>query len=282
MSFPIDQFLRMAYRAASTNSPSRLMGHLADLRLPKRVLDRFIDEYVRFYGVRMDEVETPPGGYSCFNEFFTRRLRPGARAVCADPSVLVSPCDGRIQAQGIVQSGMVFQAKGMDYPLRTLLGDDRIADEFDGSRFVTIYLSPRDYHRVHFPADGAIVEARHIPGALYTVAPRALGLVPGLLAGNERLASIIQTSWGRMSLVMVGATGVGRTTVMFSDIVTNSARHFGLKTFNPGIQGRRGEEFGVFNLGSTVVLILPHGDWEDRLLDDGEPVKMGQVLFRRR
>ncbi len=272
--------LRQLYRAGSHNRPSRAMGRLADVGLPRPVLDRMIRTYVRTFGIDLAEAIRPEGGWATFDSFFTRHLVDGARPIDQAPGVLIAPCDGRVQSSGFIEGGTLLQAKGRPYALADLLCDPSAQQRFEGGRYVTLYLSPRDYHRVHFPDDGQVTGFAHVPGALYTVAPRAAGVVSGLFARNERLCTRIQGDRGETALVMVGATGVGRISVSYCDVCTNTGRDFGASSFLPPIPCRKGEELGVFHLGSTVILVLSAGSWLDLIPPVGQPVRMGQALLR--
>lgn len=280
MKRPTHVLLGSLYRAGSHNRPSRAMGRLADARLPKPVLDRLIATYARAYRVDLSEAVPPDGGWRTFDQFFTRELRPGARPLDPSPSVLSSPCDGRVQSSGVIQSGTLLQAKGRAYSLGELLGDDALAPRFEGGRYVTIYLSPRDYHRVHHPFDGVVTGWRHVPGVLYTVAPRATAVVDRLFARNERLSTLLRGAQGDAALVMVGATGVGRITVSYCEACTNRGRPCGDGSFDPPLPVRKGDELGRFHLGSTVVLVLAPGAWVDLVPEPGTPVRLGQTLYR--
>lgn len=275
---PHHSVIRALYRMGSHNRPSRVVGHLADARLPAIVLRRIIMAYVRAWKVRMDEVEVPAGGFRTLDEFFTRRLKDGARPLA--PLPVVSPCDGKVIAEGPVEGGTLVQAKGLRYSLAALIGDDALAARLDGGRYVTIYLSPRDYHRVHVPLDGDLLAWRHIPGVLYTVAPGATRRVKDLLVRNERfLLSIRGTSGLEAAMVLVGAANVGRITSAFCPATTNSGREFGEGRCEPPVPVRRGQEAGAFHLGSTVVLVLGSQRPLRPVVEVGRAVRMGEGLY---
>lgn len=275
---PHHSALRTFYRLASHNRPSRVVGRLADVPLPPPVMRRLIAAYVRAWRVRMDEVAVPPGGFRTLDEFFTRQLKPGTRPLASLP--VVSPCDGRVIAEGPVTAGTLVQAKGIRYSLASLIGDDALAARLEGGRHVTIYLSPRDYHRVHVPLDGELLAWRHIPGALYTVAPGATRIVRDLLVQNERFVLSMQGSSGiEAAMVLVGAANVGRITSAFCSATTNSGQAFGEERCEPPIPVCKGQEAGAFHLGSTVVLVVG-GPGEVRpVVRVGQPVRMGEGLY---
>lgn len=280
-SRPSDWIRRAFYEVSRSNRYSRGVGRVSDLQLPRPVLDRMIATYCRVYGVSLDECVVPEGGFDSFDRFFTRRLKPGARAVDPDPEVVVSPADGAIQGLGEVTRGTMIQAKGRSYRLEELLGDSAPCARLEGGTYVTVYLSPRDYHRVHFPCDGRITGCRHIPGRLYTVAPRATEIVDRLFARNERLTTLMECGDRAAAVVMVGAVGVGRISVAYGPMVTNVGRQHGGTSFDRPIAATKGADLGIFHLGSTVVLVLERGPWDYVGPAVGEPIRMGRPLLRR-
>jgi len=275
----VDWLFKGVFGALASNAPSRLIGRMADVRMPRPLLDMAIGAYCRAYGVAMDEVEVPPGGFKTFDDFFTRGLRPGARQVDLSYGVVVSPCDGRVQTVGFVERGLLLQAKGHKYELNELTGEPGAC--FEGGPFVTIYLSPRDYHRVHFPCDGELVRYHYVPGRLHTVAPRAARLVPRLFARNERISVLGNTDSGQMALVMVGATGVGRISLSCTELRSNTGHCAEVRDMNPPLRFARGEELGRFHLGSTVVVVFEKGEWSIKV-QAGATVRMGQAILERK
>ena len=275
-----DGVLRLLYGAASGNRMSRTMGRVADARLPRQVLDRMIRTYCAVYRIDLSDYIIPNGGFGNFDDFFTRRVKAGVRPVDADRTVVTAPSDGRVQSVGTVERGMVLQAKGREYPLCDLVGDAALCAAFEGGPYITVYLSPRDYHRVHFPCDAEVTGCRYTPGRLFTVAPRATRVVDGLFVRNERISTLLRTKFGRAALVMVGATGVGRITTAYGDAVSNVGRRASGTAYDPPIAAKKGDDLGTFHLGSTVVMVFEPGRWRvDAKV--GEAVRMGQPLFRR-
>ena len=194
-------------------------------------------------------LEPDPAAYPSFNAFFTRALRAGARPIDGDPDAVCCPADGEVSETGTVTDGRLIQAKGWDYTLLELLGGDgRLAADFDAGAYATIYLSPRDYHRVHAPLACELASVRWIPGELRSVAPKVLLRVPRLFATNERAVLALDTPLGRAYLVMVGALNVGRIRVVGVETGKSPAKPL---TF------ARGAELARFELGSTVVLVVP-------------------------
>ena len=222
-----------------------------------------IRAYVRVFGVDLGEAAEPdPRAYPSLNAFFTRALRCGARPLPHDPEALLCPVDGRLSAAGAIRDGRLLQAKGRDYRLIELLGGTpELAAPFHGGLFATLYLSPRDYHRVHMPLGGRLLETVQVPGRLFSVNPTTVAGVPNLFARNERLACLFDTAVGPMALVLVGAILVGSIeTVWCGRITPPRGRRIHRETAAAGsVALERGAEMGRFNMGSTVILLLPPG-----------------------
>ena len=215
----------------------------------------FIDKY----GVDMGEAANPdPASYASFNEFFTRALKPGARPQArAD---LVCPVDGAISQFGAIRRDQILQAKGHDYSTTALVGGDAaLAARFDDGHFATLYLSPRDYHRIHMPCDGRLLRMIHVPGELFSVNPATARGVPGLFARNERVVCVFESARGPFVLALVGATIVGSMATVWHGVVNppraTHAREW--RYDDQAIVLRQGDEMGRFLLGSTVVMLFP-------------------------
>jgi phosphatidylserine decarboxylase len=244
-----------------------------------------IQRFVRRYGVNMAEAANPDSAsYSSFNEFFTRPLKPGARSL-AD-AAFVSPVDGAISQCGRVDGDRIFQAKGHSYTTQALVGGDaQLAAQFEGGEFATLYLSPRDYHRIHMPCAGRLTRMVHVPGDLFSVNPVTARGVPGLFARNERVVCVFEGEHGPFVMVLVGATIVGSMATVWHGVV-NPPRPGVLREWRyemGNIALAQGEEMGRFLLGSTVVMLFPKGvmqfnaDWTPtRSIRMGEA--MGQAL----
>ena len=259
---------------------TRLAGRAAGARLGD-LTHAAIRRFVARYGVDMSEAADPRiESYASFNDFFTRALRPGARPL-AEADYLC-PVDGAISQFGAIERDQIFQAKGHAYSTTALLGGDaRLAAEFEHGQFATLYLSPRDYHRIHMPCAGRLRTMVHVPGDLFSVNPVTARGVPGLFARNERVVCAFDTARGPLALVLVGATIVGSMATAWHGVV-NPPRPGRIRRWSydePSIELQRGEEMGRFLLGSTVVLLWPHGtlrfapDWAP-----GGAVRMGQAL----
>ena len=178
--------------------------------------------FIRHFRVDMDEAEhTDPRAYPTFNAFFTRRLKDGARTIDPDPGTITSPVDGRVSQAGACDRRRLLQAKGMEYSVAELLGARQdLADLFDGGQFATLYLSPRDYHRIHMPLRGRLIETLYVPGRLFSVAPHTVASLPNLFTRNERVAALFETSTGPMAIVLVGAINVAAIETVWSGLVT--------------------------------------------------------------
>lgn len=223
--------------------------------------------------------------YETFNDFFTRELQDGARVVDPDPQTFVSPSDGRISQCGRITNDRILQAKGHHYTIRSLLANDPLSAEFVNGYFHTVYLSPRDYHRVHMPADGVLQRMIHVPGRLFSVSPGTVRQVPELFARNERVISLFDTPHGPMAVVLVGAMLVSSMDTVWAGTITPPrGRRVQVGDWSRrDIRLARGEEMGRFNMGSTVVLLLPPAAVASiEEFEPGDPVQMGVKLGRLR
>ncbi len=241
-----------------------------------------IDTVARKFNVDLDEAAEPDAAkYPSFNAFFTRALKPGARVADADPRSLLMPADGRISQCGDIVDGHIFQAKGKGFSTAALLGDEAAAEPFRNGIYATVYLSPRDYHRVHMPFAGALRETVHVPGRLFSVGTDAVANVQGLFARNERLVCHFDTSFGPMACVMVGALLVSGVETVWSGVeIPEYASAITKKDWRgKGIKLDRFAEMARFNYGSTVIVLLPPSvaKLSDALKAEA-PVKLGQKL----
>jgi phosphatidylserine decarboxylase len=262
-----DALIVSALSVVPRKAAARAMGVLSRTGLSQLGTAAF----VRAYGVDMSEAEHGLDAYPTLAALFTRRLKPGARPVDPGPGRLVSPVDGKVAWVGQTQGGAFDVAPGRPLTLAALCGASA-----DGERdVVVIYLSPRDYHRVHAPCDGVVRRWRYLPGTLWPVFPAAVRGVTGLFGRNERVWAELETPQGPVELVMVGAFGVGRMETVFCDLLTNTgaAATDGVAD----VSVTRGGDFGVFHLGSTVVLVLPPGRWAPRVAA-GDVVRMGVAI----
>ena len=240
--------------------------------------------FVGRYQVDMSEAANPDiASYSSFNEFFTRPLKPGARPLA--PAAFICPVDGAISQFGAIERDQIFQAKGHSYTTTALVGGDaELARQFADGDFATLYLSPKDYHRIHMPCDGRLLRMIHVPGALFSVNPTTARGVPGLFARNERVVCLFESDHGPFVLALVGATIVGSMATVWHGVV-NPPRPGHLRDWSYGdreLRYRQGEEMGRFLLGSTVVMLFPRGvmkfnaGWAPQ-----RPIRLGEKMGER-
>lgn len=268
--------------------PHRLLSSLARRLAYSRnaaLKQWLIDAVTRRFDVDLSEAAEPdPRAYPSFNAFFTRALKPGVRTPDPDPRALLMPADGRISQCGAIDDGRIFQAKGQSFSAAELLGDDDAAQPFADGLFATVYLSPKDYHRVHMPWTGTLRETVHVPGRLFSVGPDAVRNVPCLFARNERLACLFDTDFGPMAVVMVGALLVSGVETVWSGVeIPAYGGAVTVKDYrDANIVVERFAEMARFNYGSTVVILLPPGVAELAVgLKAEMSVRLGQALARR-
>ncbi|MFI2710560.1 archaetidylserine decarboxylase [Micromonospora sp. NPDC018662] len=257
---------------------SRGAGWLATRTVPVRWRGRTYRTYCRIFGARPEEAALPLEQYPTVNAFFTRTLRPGLRPLAVD--AIVSPVDATVGAYGVIENDTLVQAKGRNYSLAALLGDRDVADRFDGGTYTTLYLSPKDYHRIHFPLSGKVAAATYIPGELWPVNVAAVANVANLFAVNERIVVEVDGEYGgRMAIVAVGATMVGMTRLAFDDLHTNARRReVQHRRYDPPFPAVAGAELGHFEFGSTVVLACSPDAGAIDPLPVGATVRMGERL----
>ena len=249
-----------------------------------RLTRALIAWFVRRYGVNMSEAANPDiTRYASFNDFFTRALQEGVRPLAQ--AELISPVDGAISQFGVMQKDQIFQAKGHHYSSRALLGGDAaLAAQFDDGSFATLYLSPRDYHRIHMPCAGRLTRMIYVPGELFSVNPTTARGVPGLFARNERVVCIFDSARGPFALVLVGATIVGSMATVWHGVV-NAERGGALREWqyaDRSVALAQGQEMGRFLLGSTVVLLFPKGPLQfNSAWAPGQAIRMGEAMAQR-
>jgi len=263
---------------------SRITGWLAQQSTPW-LKNALIKQFIRSFNVDMSEAVDPePNSYRNFNAFFTRQLKEGARPVSAEPDTIASPADGAVSQLGRIEVGCLLQAKNHWYSAGDLLGDDALAREFHGGQFATVYLSPRDYHRVHMPVGGSLRETRYIPGKLFSVNQTTAENVARLFARNERLVCIFDTEHGPMAMVLVGAMIVAGIETVWSGQIAPAGQQVQTQRFGQAadhVSLDKGDEMGRFQLGSTVILLFPENvvAW-DATLEAGSKLRMGQQIAR--
>ncbi|MCK5690322.1 phosphatidylserine decarboxylase [Myxococcota bacterium] len=261
---------------------SRGWGWLARRRHPRLGVEILKRGFVAAVGIDMNESAEAVGSYKTLEDLFVRTLKTGARRIDPGPDTLVSPVDGKVGACGVVKDGTLLQVKGRSYSLARLLDDEVSARRYEGGMYATIYLSPRDYHRIHSPLSGKISEARLIPGSLFPVFPEALQKIDELFARNERIITYIDNKKaGRVAVIKVGATMVGRIKVEYDpSLITNkSGQPTRTMTYKEPHETLKGAHLAAFELGSTVVLLVEKGRAELDLTE-GVSVQMGQRIGR--
>ncbi len=269
-------------RARPGAAYSAFVGTVAQRTLPGPLRALAYRAFARAVGANLEETELPLGEYSSLGEFFARRLKGGARTIDASADAIISPCDGVIAARGEAVDGALVQAKGKQYTLADLVADEVLAKNLSGGAYVTIYLSPKDYHRVHSPVDAELVSYDYIPGTLWPVNRWATERRDGLLARNERVVIRLNAgALGDVCVVMVGAAGVGNVRLAHAP---DSASFRNLRERrlieHRGLRVKKGDELGAFMLGSTVVLLFQPGV---AMLEGEvtEPVRFGERIGRR-
>lgn len=292
------------------NAMSRMAGRFAEIAWPAPIQRGLLRLFAKLAGADLGEAAEPIESFPTLQRFFTRALRPGARPLAGDAETLVSPCDGAWGASGAIDGGTLVQVKGRTYRVRDLLGDVDLADRFEGGAFATFYLSPRDYHRFHVPTSGMIRRVDYWSGALWPVNRIGLDGIDGLFARNERICAYLEpdllagalangpelgpngsTDEARaglpaassVALVAVGATMVGSVRLNFCDLTTNEAgglsRRLELGAEAPRFA--RGAEWGHFEFGSTIVMLLPPDSFRLDRKSPGTPLRLGEAIGRR-
>lgn len=275
-----DRAVLAALKVLPKNWMSRMAGHFAGLHLPRALVRAEILAFAKAYDIDLDEVRDPLESFPSLQAFFTRALKDGARPIDPAQDALVSPCDGAWGAAGVVEQGACMQIKGRPYKASTLLVDDALAHRFEGGHFATFYLAPRDYHRFHSPCAGRVLKAVHVPGTLWPVNQRGVRHIDGLFATNERIIALLRPDGtdGLIAMVAVGATMVGKVRTTFDEhLVTNVQRSEPLMRDYGGDAPRleKGEEWGRFEFGSTIVLLATKGVATLDFAEPGTPLRLG-------
>jgi len=251
-------------------------------RRESRLTPWAINRFAKAFDVDMQDAQEPDlSSYKSFNAFFTRPLKSEARPIASGTAEIASPADGKISAIGDINEARIFQAKGRDYSLLSLLGGDGSATERLGNgRFATIYLSPRDYHRLHMPLSGRLIKQTHVPGRLHSVGPHTVRALPDLFARNERVIAQFETEHGLMALVLVGAMNVAAIETVWDGLITPPQRSdISQKLYdNQNVTLKRGAEMGRFNMGSTIIVLLENQSSWRVDMQSGDAVRMGQFL----
>lgn len=258
---------------------SRLVLHATRVRA-RWFKNALISGFLKLYAIDMSEAAQPEAlRYASFNEFFTRALKPGARSVAREPRDIACPVDGTISEAGKIEGARLLQAKGRYYTVDDLLAARGWAKHFEGGSFATIYLAPYNYHRVHMPLTGRLLETVYVPGRLFSVNAVTASRVPRLFARNERVLTWFDTAFGEFALILVGALNVGSIATVWAGDITPAARRMTTTLPPQDVLLEKGEEMGRFNMGSTVILLFQKD--RARWLEDlraGTVVKLGQSL----
>ena len=281
----------MTIKEALTTLPQYILPHHALSKMMSKLThcenkawkNLFIKQIIRHYGVNMNEaLEQDINAFKSFNHFFTRELNPDVRPLATERNAIVSPADGVVSQAGSITEGKIFQAKGKSYTATDLLGGDaERAEPFNNGVFTTIYLSPKDYHRLHMPLTGTLREMVHIPGRLFSVNTATTNSVPGLFARNERVVAIFDTDAGPMALVLVGAIFVSSIETVWHGVVTppsiSAVQSWQYQDNAPTL--KIGEEMGRFNMGSTIIVLFgkDKAQWDSELTAD-KVVKLGERI----
>ncbi len=261
------------------NALSRAVGAAVRAPAPTMVTRAVVRGFCALYGVDVEEAERPWTEYATFGDFFTRRLKPGLRRIAPGPEVPVSPADGTLGACGAVDSGTCFFAKGKRYALTEFLGSAEDAADFSSGSYATVYLAPHNYHRVHAPLGGTITGYHHAPGQLWPVNRIGLAHVENLFAVNERLTTFLETPAGKCAVVMVGATCVGRIRALYADVVTNTSERQPMRVhLTKPVPIEKGAELGIFEMGSTAVVLFDRKMVLAPQCEEGAAVRVGEEM----
>jgi len=275
-----DQTFMKLMRLLPRSAVSSAVGKVTRAPLPPSVHRMIMRTFAKHFRLDLEEAEHGFEGYPTFGDFFARKLKPGLRPIAAGASTLASPVDGAVSQIGYANEGRCIQAKGIEYPVGKLLGDEASAHLFLGGAFATLYLSPRDYHRIHAPLDGEILGYSYLPGEFWPVNPRSVRSLEALFCVNERLVTFLQTRAGLLALVAVGATCVSRIRASYDErIITHNQEPAKVHRYERPIPVKKGDELGRFEMGSTVILLFETNKvrWDESLVPEGK-VRMGQKI----
>jgi phosphatidylserine decarboxylase len=275
-----DETFMTLMRLLPRSAVSSAVGALARARLPAPVHRLLMRGFAAAYGVDLAQAEHGLEGYATFADFFSRRLKPDLRPVSPGEKVVVAPVDGLLSQLGYAQGGLCVQAKGIEYPVDKLLADELAARRFSAGAFATLYLSPRDYHRIHAPLGGRVVGYSYLPGEFWPVNARSVRSLEALFCVNERLVTYVETAAGVMAVVAVGATCVSRIRASYDEsIVTHRREPAKVHRYEAPLPVDKGAELGRFEMGSTVVLLFESGrvKWDEGVVPESK-VRMGQRL----
>ena len=258
---------------------STVVGRATRLPVPAALHQAAMRVFARQYDVNLEEAEGTLSDYPTFGSFFTRKLKPGRRTIDLGANVVASPVDAHVSQIGTIERGACLQAKGISFPVDKLLGDARRALDFEHGSFATLYLSPRDYHRFHAPLSGQITGYHYLPGEFWPVNQASVRTKDALFAINERLVTYLDTPAGQCAYIAVGATCVARIHAAYDEVITHEGQGAKAHTYGRGIAIEKGAEIGMFEMGSTVIMLFQKGrvTWYPSLKPDS-PVVLGQRI----
>jgi len=268
-------------RVAPLRTYTRLIRVASGIPLPRQLRAPIFGAIAQGMGIDLSETAGELAQYRCFGELFARSLRPGVRPIAQAGGAVVSPVDGSVSGMGQARQASLIQAKGIEYPMAELVASDDLARALDGGTYLTLYLRPRDYHRIHTPLSGRVVRMSRLGRSLFPVKPYMVRTLDGLYVRNERVVFELLTEVGRVALVCVAAAGVGNISTAFDDVVlrpSNGENGTAVRTARLDLQVDKGQEVARFNLGSTVIMVFPQGKVELAALRPGETVRMGQEV----
>ncbi|MBJ7551779.1 archaetidylserine decarboxylase [Marinomonas ostreistagni] len=274
-----DQVFAFIQHIVPQKTLSRFVGRIAECTNTS-VKNTFIEQFVKKYNVNMSEaINEDPRSYRNFNDFFTRAIKPELRPITEGDKTIACPADGAISQLGNIEYGTIYQAKGHSYSLTELLGGDaELSNQFLGGKFATVYLSPRDYHRVHMPLDGKLIKTIHVPGKLFSVNKVTAEQIPNVFARNERTVCLFETAAGPMAVILVGAMIVASIETVWTGQVTPFSKQVQTWDYEKlaSIELKKGEEMGRFKLGSTAIVLFGKDaiEWESQLAAEVE-TRMG-------
>lgn len=266
--------------------PHRIVNLIANLSANCKItpIKNFLISYfIKRYAVNMREaIQEDPFAYASYNDFFTRKLKPESRPIDQSPGSIVSPADGMIAQIGAINENRILQAKGFDFTVQELLANDNLSEHFSNGNFATIYLAPKDYHRVHMPIDGRLLKMIYVPGKLFSVNTQAAESIPRVFARNERVIALFETVIGTVAVVMVGAMIVGGIETVWAGKISpphSKTIATAFYTHDPMIELSKGAEMGLFKLGSTVIILFSPGTmaW-DQTININQDIKFGHKI----
>ena len=274
-----DQTFMTLMRLLPRSALSAAVGKATRMPVPAGLHQAAMRVFARRYKVNLEEAEGTIEDYKTFGAFFTRKLKPGRRTIDLNPKVVASPVDAQVSQLGLIERGACLQAKGINFPVDKLLGDARRALDFEGGSFATLYLAPRDYHRFHSPLPGSITGYHYLPGEFWPVNQSSVRIKDALFAINERLVTYLETPAGACAYIAVGATCVARIHTAYDELITHQGDPGKAHTYPRPIPIEKGAEIGMFEMGSTVIMLFQRGRvaWDPKLLAESAVV-LGQRI----